>query len=185
MTVYREGRQFMPYLSAYGQNFNLSRIIPQLTNLQFLGVKLLVNTWEDCAIFLGMVRKLKKLDRVQFEVSAPASYTFGKHPDYTGMLVDGMNEIWGVHAKLLRVDEVGGVFFWQAPQGHTLNWSWALYRQKLQANMIRARDFGDCHCNPPLRLGGSNPYVWDSDGGKWYLGPQRGVPIPWHFPWDG
>lgn len=175
----------MPFSGNWPKNFDLSCTIAQFSNLQVLGVKLMTDQWEDCAFFLNMVRKLKKLTRVQLEVSIFCPGCEEEEPDRTGMLVEGMNQIWGVQAKLLTVKEVGGVFYWQAPKGRTLEWSWKLYREKLQAGMIEARAYGETWCDCVPRVQGMNSYSWDEDGGKWYVGPQIHRSPYWEDPMHG
>lgn len=141
----------------------MDSIIPRLVNLQELRVNLRMKSFDDVCLFLIAVSRLKNLTRVELEMGMTRM-----HPEYKDILVEGMNNLCGIHAKLLHVLEVGGIYFWKSPPKSTLTWSMDL-EQHIKPKMNDAKTIARDWCRVTVARV-LNAHAWDEDGTKWYIG---------------
>lgn len=87
----------------------MNSIIPRLVNLQELRINLRMNDFQDAWLFITAVSQLKNLTNVELEIGQTCKQPPHVHSAFEDILVHGMNDVYGIHAKLLHVLEAGGV----------------------------------------------------------------------------
>lgn len=135
-----------------------------MANLQVLRFKTGSTVDEShCRKILQIVQKMENLTRVELETYSRCSGPDKDHGACEDAFIEGMNDVWGVQAKLMQVYETGGMYFWQSPKGSSLKWSDVQYSRYFNDTVPTTdQDFDRTELV-------SHKFSWDENGRKWEI----------------